>query len=333
LVTVNPAGDVAVEPGQAASVCASLASESPTPELRDVSERLRAAERVALVWSGDDETGGRHLAALANALGLGEGSGAYFLPRTPNGRGVAAAWAEAGEGETREPPAEGEIGALIVSGDEAAADPRVADLAARARFVVTSAMFMGDHTLWAHVVLPGTSYLERDGTTVNLEGRRQRLHRTVPAPVADELEWLSALGERLGVPIEAWATGPLPPDRAELPERANGGAPAARPTAPAYANGNDAGLRLLTYRSLFSGPAVERVEKIQFQRPHAELELSHADAELRGIRTGDGVIAVSPNGTSRPLTARVNRRLRAGVVRIATDHAEGLEENVEVSKA
>ena len=332
VITVHPAGDVAVAPGQAAAVCAALASGNPPAELREASERLRAASRVALVWSGDDETGGSHLAALANALGLGEGSGAYFLPRTPNGRGIAEAWNAEGSGETQTPPEEGEIGALLVSGDEAAADPRVRALAERARFVLTTAMFMGDHTLWAHVVLPGTSYLERDGTTVNLEGRRQRLHRTVPAPVADELEWLSALGERLGVPIEAWATGPLPPDRAELPDRTNGGSPAARPVPPAVTNGNGPGLRLLTYRPLFSGPAVERVEKIQFQRPYAELELSHADAEPRGIRSGDGVIAVSPNGTSRPLTARVNRRLRPGVVRVASEHAEGLEEDVEVSK-
>ncbi|MBW3592273.1 MAG: molybdopterin-dependent oxidoreductase [Actinobacteria bacterium] len=332
VITVHPAGDVAVPPGHAAAVCAALAGDAPPSELRDASERLRGAARVALVWSGDDETGGSHLAALARALDLGEGCGAYFLPRTPNGRGVADAWNATGEGATQTPPEEGEIGALIVSGDEAASDPRVRTLAERARFVLTTAMFMGDHTLWSHVVLPGTSYLERDGTTVNLEGRRQRLHRTVPPPVPDELEWLSELGDRFGVPIQAWATGPLPPDQAELPERTNGAPSTAPPPAAVLTNGHASGLELLTYRSLFSGPAVERVEALQFQRPYAELELSYADAEPRGIRTGDGVVAVSPNGISRELTARVNRRLRAGVVRVPSDHAEGLEKSVEVSK-
>lgn len=332
VITIHPAGDVSVPPGQAAAVCAALAGGAPPPELRDASERLRGAERVALVWSGDDDTGGSHLASLAAALGLGEGSGAYFLPRTPNGRGVADAWNAAGESATQPPPAEGEIGALLVSGDEAANDPRVRALAERARFVLTTAMFQGDHTLWAHVVLPGTSYLERDGTTVNLEGRRQRLHRTVPPPVADELEWLAELGQRFAVPIEAWPTGPLPPERAELPERTSAVPRATLPVPAPFTNGHGSGLQLLTYRSLFSGPAVERVEKIQFQRPYAEVELSHADAGPRGIRTGDGVIAVSANGTSRELTARVNRRLRAGVVRVASEHAEGLEESVEVSK-
>ena len=37
----------------------------------------------------------------------------------------------------------------------------------------------------ADLVLPGTSYLERDGTTVNLEGRLQRQRRAVLAPVPD----------------------------------------------------------------------------------------------------------------------------------------------------
>jgi predicted molibdopterin-dependent oxidoreductase YjgC len=126
---------------------------------------------------------------------------------------------------------------------------------------------------------------------------------------------------------------PLPPDRAELPERPSHTRAAERETPAPPTNGHESGLQLLAYRPLFSGPAVERVEKIQFQRPYAELELSHADAEPRGIRTGDGVVAVSPNGTSRALTARVNRRLRAGVVRVASEHAEGLEQSVEVSRA
>ena len=37
---------------------------------------------------------------------------------------------------------------------------------------------------------------------------------------------------------------------------------------------------------------------------------------------------MSSNGTSRTLTARLNRRLLQGVVRIPTEHAEGLEERV-----
>ena len=38
-------------------------------------------------------------------------------------------------------------------------------------------MFQSLAAGWADLVLPGTSYLERDGTYVNLEGRLQRLRR------------------------------------------------------------------------------------------------------------------------------------------------------------
>jgi predicted molibdopterin-dependent oxidoreductase YjgC len=86
------------------------------------------------------------------------------------------------------------------------------------------------------------------------------------------------------------------------------------------------------YRGLFSGPAEERVPQLQFQRALAEVEISAADARERGIVAGDPV-RVSSNGTSKTLTARVNRRLLAGVVRIEDEHAEGLASRVEVARA
>ena len=42
---------------------------------------------------------------------------------------------------------------------------------------------------------------------------------------------------------------------------------------------------------------------------------------------------MSSNGTSRELRAKVNRRLKRGVARIATEHADGLAEAVEVRKS
>ncbi len=320
LITIHPAGTVPVRPGSAASVCAALASPSPPKELRAAARSLRGANRIALVWSEDDPTGGAHIAALANALG--EKAAVYHLPRTPNGRGVAEAW-----GDSREEPPDGEIGAFIVSGDEIAADARVLDLAERARFVLTTAMFENEATLWSHVVVPGTSYLERDGTYVNLEGRPQRLRRTVSAPAEDELAFFAYLAGRFGVQVDPWA-GRLPADHAPLPERDEPRAVKA-PTArqPKRAG---RGLELLRYRGVFSGPAVERVPQLQFQRSLAEVEISAADALKRGITAGDPV-KVSSNGTSKTLTARLNRRLLAGVVRIEDEHADGLGPRVEVT--
>jgi anaerobic selenocysteine-containing dehydrogenase len=91
-------------------------------------------------------------------------------------------------------------------------------------------------------------------------------------------------------------------------------------------------LRLLRYRAHFSGPAVERVPELQFHRPEPEVELSPADAERRGIATGDAVL-VRSNGTSVELRARVTRALVEGVARVAEEHAGELHPAVEVVKA
>ena len=329
VVTVHAAGSIPVPPGSAPAFCAALASDKPPEELRDLARALREASRVAIVWSGDDETGGRRLAALAATLGLGKDSGAYYLPRTPNGRGVASAWRAAGEGRGSEPPADGGVGALVVSGDEALYDPRVLELAERARFVLTTSMFMTDVTGKSHLVLPGTSYLERDGTVVNLEGRPQRQRRVAQPPGWDELEFFGKLAQRFGLDVDPWPAVSVA-EQAPLPSRAPA-APVQAPPAPAPAVGGT-GFRLARYRSLFSGAAVDRIPELQFQRPAAEVELPYANARERGIRPGD-LVTVSSNGATNELAAKLNRRLLPGVVRIAFEHSVGLGDVVEISKA
>ena len=208
-------------------------------------------------------------------------------------------------------------------------------------------MFAEELRAVADLVLPATSYLERDGTMVNLEGRVQRLRRSVIPPCPDELAWISRLAERFGVALPPDALGvftelspklfggvsfgqvgeqaPLPP-RPEAP--ADPAAPAqAAPRTPA----SGGPLRLVRYRALFSGPAVERVGELAFQRPDLSVELSAEDASVRGIATGD-VVRVSSNGTAVELRARVNRRLVRGAVRAAAEHVQALEQGVEVTK-
>src|SRR5207248_1455212 len=117
------------------------------------------------VWSGPGGQGGLHLSVLAASLGLGAkaGSGAFHLPATPNGRGVADAWAAAADDDEVGDPTH-PIRVLVVSGDEAAADPNVRVLAEKADAVIAITMFHGLASGWADVILPGTSYLEREGT-------------------------------------------------------------------------------------------------------------------------------------------------------------------------
>nr|MBA3413198.1 molybdopterin-dependent oxidoreductase [Actinomycetota bacterium] len=306
--------------------------------------RLRAADRAIVIWSGPGGRGGTLLAGLAGALGLDgkKSSGAFYLPATPNGRGVGEAWAAASDEEEANPEP---IGLLVVSGDEAAADPGVRALAERAESVLATTMFQSLAVGWADLVLPGTSYLERDGTYRNLEGRLQRLRRTVIPPAPDELAWTAKLAERFGVALSPHPSLVFEELSAkiyrgvglgELGERAPLPAAAAPATAPDLSADPARavaapGMRLLTYRALFSGAAVERVPELQFQRPAREAELSSEDAGRLGVTDGD-VIDVRSNGTSVRLATRINRALHAGVVRVAVEHARGLESRVQLEK-
>jgi NADH-quinone oxidoreductase subunit G len=304
------------------------------------------AERVVLVWSGPGGRGGATVAKLAEKLGLAErdGCGAFYLPETPNGRGVADAWAACcdEEGEAAE-----SLGLLLVSGDEAAGSDDVRALAEQAEATIVISMFGGLAAGWADLVLPGTGYLERDGTFVNLEGRLQRLRRTVEPPCPEELEWISQLAARFDVDVAPYPAAVF----GEVSERVYGGIafgevgeraplrgyPEAEERVERQAlpepehKARRSQIRLVAYKPLFSGAAVERVSELQFQRPQPELELSADDARRRRISTGD-LVTVGSNGSAITLPARVNRRLRAGIARVALEHANGLGGIVEVEK-
>jgi NADH-quinone oxidoreductase subunit G len=299
--------------------------------------KIRSAERAVLIWSGD-ASGGVAVAELAQTLGCP----AFHLPRTANGRGVADAWAAASDAEPENPEP---IALLIVSGDEAAADPNVRALAEQAETVLAIGMFRRLVTPMADLVLPGTSYLERDGTYVNLEGRLQRLRRAAIPPAPDELAVLARLAQRFDVALSPYPSqvfdevsaivyGGRPygevGEEAPLPEPVPADqVPVAVTETPPEETG-DGGFRLVTYRPLFSGPAVERVPELQFQRPEPEIELSRSDAERLGIANGQEV-SVRSNGTSVTLRARLAEDLSEGAARIAQEHARGLERRVEVS--
>jgi NADH-quinone oxidoreductase subunit G len=196
---------------------------------------------------------------------------------------------------------------------------------------------------WTDLVLPGTSYLERDGTYVNLEGRLQRLRRAVIPPGPDELAWLAKLAERFDVELSAYPSkvfaeisaiayggldyglvgehAPLPPP-VELGE-------VKKPKRARAAAGKGL-LRLIAYRPLFSGPAVDRIPELNYQRPGPDVELSPEDARRLGVSNGQ-LVHVKSNGTSVELRARVTRELAAGAVRVPRPYAGDLGTHVEVS--
>jgi NADH-quinone oxidoreductase subunit G len=263
---------------------------------------------------------------------------ALSVPRTPNGIGVNEAVARAGANVARSSQLRSPA-LLVVSGDEAAADPAVRELAERAGSVLAITMFQGLAVGWADLVLPGTSYLERDGSMTNLEGRVQRVRRAVIPPSPDETAWLAKLAERFGVELSPYPSVVYEElfgesfaslgETASLRTRANPQPPSRVPGTVEAARG----LRLVRYRPLFSGPAVERVDAFAFQRPVDQVDLSRPDARRLGVRDGDEV-TVRTNGTSAQLRARVRKTLAEGVVLLPTDTHEELKTGpVEVTRA
>jgi len=346
IVTIGARGTVPAAPGGAATALAELVASRSA-----LGKRLRASDRAVLIWSGPGGGGGARLAEAADALGFADkpGCAAFHLPATPNARGVAEAWAAAADEDEVEV---GGIGLLVVSGDDAAADPAVRALAEKADGVIAITMFHALAVGWADLVFPATAALEREGTSMNLEGRVQRMRRAVTPPVPDELAWLSKLAERFDVDLsphpavvfdelsgriyeglELEQLGELAP----LPARAPYVAPAPSPglseahsAQPDVPGDHFVGtLRLLRFAPLFSGPQVERVGELQFQRPEREVALAAADADRRGIASGD-LVTLRSNGTSVELLARVDRKLVEGVARIAEEHAADLHLDVEV---
>ncbi len=257
------------------------------------------------------------------------------VPRTPNGIGVAHAVARAGANASNSLLL-GSPALVLVSGDEAAADPALRELVEGAGSVIAVTMFQGLVVGWADLVLPGTSYLERDGSMTNMEGRVQRLRRAVIPPGPDELAWLAKLAGSFGVELSPHASLVYEELFGEafdaLGETAPLNVSAPDPTGARHLPGPK-GTRLVRYRPLFSGPLVERVPKFDFQRPNGEAEVSYDDARRLGLRDGD-TIALRTNGTTAELRARLRRGLEAGVVLVPEGAADQLTPGpVEVAPA
>ena len=299
--------------------------------LGELDRRLRETARVALVWSEDDPTGGLHLAALAAGArprrGLRRLLASEHAERPRCRAGVApgrrGSW-------VRTRPRATELGALIVSGDEALRDPRVVGLADRARFVLSTSMFMTEVTGQSHVVLPGTGYLERDGTTVNLEGRHQRQRRAVSAARAGRARVLRPARAALRCRREPVAVRSATSRR--RCRRAMRRAGAVRPgPEPCERNGERAAALALPVAVLGRGASSAcRSSSSSARRPSSS---SRSQTRASGASGTETVFASGSNGTARELTVKVNRRLLAGVVRIAEEHAQGLDETVEVVRA
>jgi anaerobic selenocysteine-containing dehydrogenase len=276
------------------------------------------------------------VASIASRAGLaGKAGGVLPLPEAPNELGVRAAGFRDDPGTVLDRAERGDLRMLVVLGD---ADPvsrgpdaeRWRTALQRAESVVVSSLFPNEATLWAHVILPATATLEKEGSTTNLEGRVQRLRPALPPPagVIPELSFLGELGRQLDTPLPEHAPAVHRRLAAAEPARFSGWETTVAPAAPGRTGkatavktrrpakprpASDA-LLIVAYRPLVSGPAAERAERLRFLQAD-EIVLAHADAERLGLSDGQRVIVTHEGGSARgPL--RISRTQQTGAIRV-----------------
>jgi formate dehydrogenase major subunit len=234
--------------------------------------------------------------------------------------------------------------------------------------VVVHDLFLNETANYAHVFLPGASFLEKDGTFINAE-RRINLVRKVMAPRAGMADWeaTQAIANAMGYPMhythpsqimaEIARTTPsfsgvsyekLARESVQWPcnEAAPNGTPIMHEAAFVRGKGNfiiteyvatdeKVGPRyplLLTTGRILSqynvGAQTRRTSNVVW---HAEdvLEIHPHDAEQRGIREGDTVRLKSRTGETT-LHAHLTDRVAPGVV-YTTFHHPGTQANVVTS--
>jgi formate dehydrogenase major subunit len=97
-------------------------------------------------------------------------------------------------------------GLWIIGYDVAQTDPnlkKVHDALKHVHFLVVQDLFLNETTKFAHLVLPGASFLEKDGTFTNLERRIQRIRKVVEPPHGILPDWrvVCEVSNRMGYPM------------------------------------------------------------------------------------------------------------------------------------
>ena len=257
----------------------------------------------------------------------------------------------------------GSFKGLYVQGEDIAqSDPNlnhVREALTSMELVVVQDLFLNETAKYAHVFLPGTSFLEKDGTFTNAERRLNRVRPVLPTRTGkDEWEIVCDIATAMGFPMsypdaaaimdEIAATTPTfagisfarLDSEGSMQWPCNDGAPLGTPTMhvgefvrgkgrlipTVYVPTTETTSRrypliLTTGRILtqYNVGAQTRRTANETWHPEDILEIHPADAEVRGIRSGDRVELTSRVGTTT-LHAVVSERMQPGVVYTTFHH-------------
>ncbi|MBV9909957.1 MAG: formate dehydrogenase subunit alpha, partial [Hyphomicrobiales bacterium] len=253
---------------------------------------------------------------------------------------------------------------LYVQGEDIAqSDPDTKHITSGLRAmecVVVQDLFLNETARYAHVFLPGSSFLEKDGTFINAERRISRVRQAIP-PLAGLADWEAtmALANAIGVPMnythpseimdEVAATTPTfsGVSYARLDELGsiqwpcNDAAPTGTPVMHVDRFVRGKGhfmltefvmteervgprfpLLLTTGRILSQYNVGAQTRRTANELWHDEdvLEIHPFDADERGVRDGDLVALASRTGEIS-LHAKITERVQPGVVYTTFHHA------------
>lgn len=232
--------------------------------------------------------------------------------------------------------------------------------------LVVQDIFLNETAKFAHVLLPGSTFLEKNGTFTNAERRINRV-RKVMAPVAGKEDWevTVALANALGYPMHYNHPSEIMDEIAQLAPAFSGvsyakleemgslqwpctaehpdGTPTMHTLDFPIGKGNFAitqyiateerttrrfPLLLTTGRILTQYNVGAQTRRTDNKHWHAEdvLELHPSDAELRGVSDGDW-LGISSRAGQTVLRAKISERMLPGVV-FTTFHHPGSGANV-----
>ncbi|TXS96513.1 formate dehydrogenase subunit alpha [Parahaliea maris] len=264
----------------------------------------------------------------------------------------------------------GQFKALYVQGEDIAqSDPNTQHVEAALRSLdclIVQDIFLNETAKYAHVLLPGSSFLEKDGTFTNAERRINRV-RKVMTPLAGKQDWEVTvdLANALGYPMHyrhpseimdeiasltpsftgvsydklerlgsiQWPCNDAHPDGTPIMHEQDFPIGQGRFAVTEFIPTDERATRrfpllLTTGRILSQYNVGAQTRRTHNQQWHDEdiLELHPEDAELRGVRDGDWLGITSRAGQT-VLRARISDRIPVGVV-YTTFHHPGSGANV-----
>jgi len=260
---------------------------------------------------------------------------------------------------------EGTFKALYIQGEDIAqSDPDTQHVTAGLRAmecIVVQDIFLNETAKYAHVFLPGSSFLEKDGTFTNAERRINRV-RKVMSPLGGLADWEAtvALSNALGFPMSYSHPSEIMDEIARLtPSFAgvsyakldaegslqwpcNEAAPLGTPMmhVDRFVRGKGRfmltefvpteertgvlfPLILTTGRILSQYNVGAQTRRTENSRWHEEdmLDIHPFDAESRGVQDGD-LVALESRSGDIALRARISERMQPGVVYTTFHHAK-----------